>query len=141
MFLKKMLFKDISYLESWRILCSADWNHFRNGGRRHHEVQYCEIILNLDQRVRRKYHLKAFLIWSSDNPFVQRTVTICAILVEDISWNNSAKLFLSLSQWFRRRCSLKISYLELWRSPCLVEQTHLCNFERGLHGEHSCEVI
>ena len=35
----------------------------------------------------------------------------------------------------------KISYLELWRHSFSVEQNHLCNFERGHHGEHSCEVI
>ena len=32
-----------------------------------------------------------------------------------------------------------ISYLELLRPFCLVEQNHLCNFERGHYGEHSCE--
>ena len=34
----------------------------------------------------------------------------------------------------------KISYLELWRPSCMVERNHLCNFERGHAGEHSCEV-
>ena len=36
---------------------------------------------------------KRFLIWSSDSPFVQRSVTICAILVKGIMRNNSVKLF------------------------------------------------
>ena len=35
-------------------LCSVDWNHFCSIGRRHHEDQSCEIILNLDQWCRRK---------------------------------------------------------------------------------------
>ena len=35
----------------------------------------------------------------------------------------------------------KISYQELWRPSYSVEQNHLCNFERGHHVEHSCEVI
>ena len=35
----------------------------------------------------------------------------------------------------------KISYLELWQPSCSVERNHLCNFERGHHGEHSCEVL
>ena len=35
----------------------------------------------------------------------------------------------------------KISYLELWLPSCMQEQNHLCNFERGHHREHSCEVI
>ena len=34
---------------------------------------------------------------------------------------------------------LKISYLELWPPSCSLEPNHLCNFERGHHGEHSCE--
>ena len=37
--------------------------------------------------------LKGFLIRSSGNPFVQRSVTICALLVESIQRNNSVKLF------------------------------------------------
>ena len=63
-----------------------------NFGRRHYEEQFCEIILNLDQWFRRSC-LKKFLIWSSDSPFVQRSGTICAILVEGIMRNNSVKLF------------------------------------------------
>ena len=43
-----MLFKDISYLELWQPLSSAERNHLCNYGRLHHEEQFCEIILNLD---------------------------------------------------------------------------------------------
>ena len=91
--LQEMSFKDISNLELWQHLCSVNWNHLCNIGRRHHEEQPCEIILNLDQRFRRKCRLKVFLIWSSGSPFVQRWVSICAILVEGIKRNNSLKLF------------------------------------------------
>ena len=62
---------------------------------------------------------------------------ICAILVEGIMGNNSVNLFriwASGSGDFVK----KISHLELWRPSCSMEQ---CNFERGHHGEHSCEVI
>ena len=86
---KEMLLEDISYLELWQLLCSADRNHLCNFNRRHHEKQFCEIILLLDQWFRRKCHLKVFLIWSSGSLFVQRSVTICAILVEGIMRNNS----------------------------------------------------
>ena len=72
-------FKDISYLELWWPLCSAYQNHLCNVGRKHHEEQFCEIILNLDQWFRRKCRLKEFLNWSSGSPFVQRSGTICAI--------------------------------------------------------------
>ena len=85
-----MRFKGISCLELWSPFCSAEWNHLCNFGRRHHEKQLCEIILNLDPSFRR-CRLKIFLIWSSGCPVVQRSRTICAILVEDIMRNNSVK--------------------------------------------------
>ena len=90
---EEMSFKDISYLAIWQPLSSADWNHLCNFGRRHHEEQFCEIILNLDQWFRRKCCLNVFLILSSGSPFVQQSVTVCAILVEGIMRNNSVKLF------------------------------------------------
>ena len=66
-----------------------------NFGRRHHEEQFCEIILILYRWFRRKCLLKIFLIWSSGCPFVQRSGTkICAILVEDIIRSHSVKSFL-----------------------------------------------
>ena len=56
------------------------------------------------------------------------------------------EIILYFDQWFRRRCLLKIFYLELCRPVCLAERMHLCNFERGHHGGgggggHSFEVI
>ena len=50
---------------------------------------------------------------------------------------------LNLGQWFISGEDIvyKISYLELWRPSCSLEWNNLCNFERGYHGEHSCEVI
>ena len=48
---------------------------------------------NLDQWFRRRCRLKTFRIWSSGGPFIMWSVTICAILVEGIKRNNSAKLF------------------------------------------------
>ena len=88
-----MRFKDISYLELWRPFCLAELNHLCNFGRRHHEEQFCEIILNSDQWFKRRCLLKIFLIWSSGGPRVQWRGTICAILVEGIMRNNSVKLF------------------------------------------------
>ena len=90
---QEMSFKEISYLELWQPLCSVDWNLVCSIGRMHHEEQPCEISLNLDQWFRRKCCLKVFLIWSSGSPFVQRSITISAILDEGIKRNNSVKLF------------------------------------------------
>ena len=100
-----------------------------NFGRGYTEEQFWEIILNLDQWFKRCF-LMIFLTCSSGSPFVQRSWTICAILVERIQRNNSVKLF-----WIWTNGS-GISYLELWQPSCSVEQNHLCNFERGHHGEH-----
>ena len=55
-----------------------------------------------------------FLIWSSGGPFVQRSKTICVILVNSIMRNNSMKLF---SIWTSGSGGLSfkvIFYLELW---------------------------
>ena len=91
---QKMSFKDIFYLELRQPLCSKDLNHLCNGGRRYHEKQFFDIILNLDQWFRRKCHLKVFLIWSSGSPFVRWSVTIFVQFnVEGIMTNNSVKLF------------------------------------------------
>ena len=55
---KEMSFKDTSYLELWQPLCSVDQNHLCNFGSRYHEEQFCEIILNLDQRFREEIPFK-----------------------------------------------------------------------------------
>ena len=86
-----MSLNDISYPELWQPLCSVEWDHLCNFSRWHHEKQFCEIILNLDQWFR--CPLKIFLIWSSGGPFLKLSGTICAILVEGIMWNNFVKLF------------------------------------------------
>ena len=73
-----MLFKDISYEELWQPLCSVDGNHLCNfGSRVAYEEQFCEIILNLDQWIKR-CHLKNFLLralvtplFGGVEPFVQ----------------------------------------------------------------------
>ena len=82
-----MLFKSVSYLEA---LFSGP-ELLVQFSRRYHEEQFCEIILNLDQRFRRICILKVFLIWSSYSPFVQRSETIFAIVEEGIIRNNSVK--------------------------------------------------
>ena len=98
---KKMSFKDISYLELWHPLCSADGNHLCNFGRRYHEEQFSEIILNSDLWFRRKCCLKVFIIWGSGSPFVQWSVNIWALLVEGIKMNY-CEIILKLGQRFRR---------------------------------------
>ena len=60
-----------------------------------------EIIFNLDQWFRRRCLLKIFLIWSSIG-CVQRSGTICAILVEGIMRHTICELISNSGQWIRR---------------------------------------
>ena len=41
-----MSLKDVSYLELWNHLCSLEWNYLCNFGRRHHEEQFCEYLMD-----------------------------------------------------------------------------------------------
>ena len=60
---KDMSIKDITYLELWPPLCSADPNHLCNFGRRYHEEKFCGIILNLDQWFKRNKGISYLDIW------------------------------------------------------------------------------
>ena len=55
--------------------------------------------------------------------------------------NNSVNLFRIWATDSRGDVVLKISYLELWQPTSSLEQNCLCNFKRGYHGKHLCEVI
>ena len=70
-------FKGISCLERWRPFCSAELNLLCNFDRRHHEEQFCVIILNLDRWVRKRCHLKLFLIWRFGGPFYSGVEPFC----------------------------------------------------------------
>ena len=70
-------------------------------------------MFNLDQWFRRRCLLKIFHIWSSGNPFVQRSGTICAILVEGIKIKNSVNLFRIWASGSGGDVFEMISYLEL----------------------------
>ena len=72
-----------------------------------------------------------FLIWSSGSHFVQRSVTICAILVEYYE-EQFCEIILNWGQWFRR-CRLKDFLSGALQPSCSVEQNNLCNFETGHH--------
>ena len=57
-----MSLKDISNLAVRQALCSVEWNHLYNFGRRPQEEKTCEIISNLDQWFRRCRLINIFLI-------------------------------------------------------------------------------
>ena len=56
---------------------------------------------------------KEIFIWSSGNPFVQRSGTICAILVEGIKIKSSVNLFRIWASGSGGDVVEMISYLEL----------------------------
>ena len=86
------MFKDISYLVVWRLLCSVERKHLCHFGKGHYEEHFCEIILNSDQWFRRCC-LKGFLSTALVALRLGRVEPFCAILVEGIMGNISVKLF------------------------------------------------
>ena len=85
---QEMSFKDISYLELWQPLCSVDWNNLCNFGRRHHEKQSCEIILNLGPMIQEEMLFKGISYLELWQPF-------CSAEHYHVQFwqNNSVKLF------------------------------------------------
>ena len=52
---QELPFKAMLYISRALVVnCSADLNHLWNFGRRHHEGQFCELILNLNEWFRGK---------------------------------------------------------------------------------------
>ena len=72
---QEMPFKDISNLELWQPFSSAEWNHL------------CNFIEGIMRNFLRNY----FEFGSGD--VVQRSGTICTVLVEGIMRNISVKVF------------------------------------------------
>ena len=81
-------------------------NHLCNFGRRHHEENFCKIILNLDQFFARICRLKIFYLelrWPcysvERNPLVN--------FGRGHNEEQFCDFILNLDQWFRSRCCLK----------------------------------
>ena len=70
-----------------------------NFGRGHHGEHFCEIILNLNQWLRR-CHLKVFLSRALE-----------AILFSAMELFVYFRRDLNLNQWFRRKCCLKTFHI------------------------------
>ena len=73
-----MSFKDIIYLELWPPFCAEERNHLCNFCTGYQGEQFCEIILNLNQWIWRRCHLKeslsgalAILLFFGVEPLVQ----------------------------------------------------------------------
>ena len=85
----KEIFLEIFLFLLWQSCCSAKLTILVNFGRRHHEEHFYLVILNLDQRFRRRGHLKIYFTYSSGGFFVQCFQTICAIMIVGIMPNIS----------------------------------------------------
>ena len=86
--------------------------HFSTFVRGSSKDHFCDIILKSAHWPRRRYCLKGFSIFSSDDHFVQRSRTILAILVEGHPRNISEIILKSACWPWRRYCS-KIFFLFL----------------------------
>ena len=136
---EEMSLEDISYLELWWPFYTAQLNHLCNFGRGYYEVQFCEIILNLDQWFRR-WPLEDISYLELWPPFCSANRTICAIFLEGL-WGTNLWNYFEFDQWFKEMAFKNISYLELLWPFCSAEQNHLCNFGRGHQEEQFCEII
>ena len=65
-----MSFKDISYLERWWPSCSAEQNYLCDFGKGYYGEHSCKIILNLNQRFRKRCRLRIFF---SENSILAQT--------------------------------------------------------------------
>ena len=100
-----MLFKDISYLELWRLFCSADPIHLCNFGRGCVEEQFFKLILN--EWFKRRSLLKIFYLelW---RPFCSAERNHLCNFGRKHHDEQFCEIILNLDQWFKRRCCLKI---------------------------------
>ena len=95
---QEMSFKDISYLELWQPLCSVEWNHLCNFGRRHLKEQFCEIILILVQEDMFSQDISYLELWW---PFCYVEQKHLCNFGRGIMRNNS-EIILNLDPWFKR---------------------------------------
>ena len=100
-----MSLKDISYLELWQPLRSVEWNNLCNFGRRHHEEQFCGIILNLEQWFRRRCRFKIFLSWSSSGLFCSAELNHLCNFGGRHHEKQFCDIILNFDQWFTMRIS------------------------------------
>ena len=101
---QEMPFKDISYLELWQPLCSVDWKHLCNIGRRNHEEQSCEIILKFGPVVQEEISFKGISYLEFWQPFRSAEHNHLCNNGRGYSEEQFCKLIWNLSQWYRRYC-------------------------------------
>ena len=102
-----MLFKDIFYFYLLQPFCSREQNGLCNFGRGHYDEYFCEIILNFDQWLKRRCHIKKFyfkLQW----PFCSTEQTCWCNVGRGHYGDHACEIIFNFALCFRRRCHLKI---------------------------------
>ena len=98
---EEMLFKEISYVELWQPLYSVDWYHLCNIGRRNHEEQSCEIILNQEEIPFKG--ISYLELWQT---FCSEERNHLCNFDKGYQEEQFCEIILNLGQWFRR-CRFK----------------------------------
>ena len=135
------LFKDTSYLELWQPLCSVEQNHLCKFSRRHHEKQFCEIILNFDQWFKKEMSFKDTSYLELWQPFNSAEWNHLCNFGRRHHEEHFCEIILNLDKWFRRRVLLKIFLSVALAAFCSAEWNHLRNFGREYQEEQFCEII
>ena len=92
--------------------------------------------------VQEEMSFKAISYLALWQPLLQWSGTICAILEEGIMQEEQfCEIILNLGQWFRKRCHLKKSYLELLWPLYSLERNAFCTLSRRHYAKPSCKVI
>ena len=101
-----MPLKDSSYHELWQPLCSVEWNHLCNFARRHHEEQFCEIILNLENfgPVVQQMSFKDISYLEFWQPFCSEEWNHLCNVGKGHYEERFCEIILNLDQWFRMEC-------------------------------------
>ena len=122
---EEMLFKGISHLALWPPFCSAKPYHLCNFGRGYHEEQFCEIILNLDQWIRRRWVLKKLSYLELWWPLWVELNHLCNFGRRHHE-EHFCEIILNLDQWFMRKCCLKIFFIWSSGGPFVQRSGTIC---------------
>ena len=77
----------------WQPSCSVEQNHLRNVCKGHYGEQFCEILFNLGQWLRKKMSLKEISYLELWQPHCSVEQNQLCNFIEDIIRNKSLKIF------------------------------------------------
>ena len=125
-----MLFKDISFLELWRPFDQRTRTIMCNFGRRYHEEQFCDIILNLDQKEMLFKGISYLKLWQ---PFCSAKCNSLCNFGRGYYEEQFCEIILNLGQWFRR-CHLGFLICSSGGPPVCWSGTIYALLKEGIMG-------